>query len=123
MSTVPLGEEQLDRRVVLVVDLSGQPLPVLSALEELLADLAAWEESDATDPPQARAPLRLPAPLAGGVALAAGRRAAGGRGPAPGPGRRCGGGRRRWARPSAWAGSGAGCWPPTAATRILRCRC
>jgi hypothetical protein len=61
MSTAPTGEEQLGRRVVLVLDLVGQPL----------ADLAAWEESDATDPPQHRAPLRLPAPLAGGVALAA----------------------------------------------------
>jgi hypothetical protein len=71
MSTVPLGEEQLGRRVALVLDLDGQPLTVLAVLEELLADLAAWEESDATDPPQNRAPLRLPAPLAGGVALAA----------------------------------------------------
>src|SRR3954451_8964572 len=74
MSTVPLGEEQLDRRVVLVLDLDGQPLTVLAVLEELLADLAAWEESDAADPPHPRAPLRLPAPLAGGVALAAVRR-------------------------------------------------
>src|SRR3954451_15055810 len=74
MSTVPLGEEQLDRRVVLVLDLDGQPLAVLAVLEELLADLAAWEESDATDPPQNRAPLRLPAPLADRVALAAVRR-------------------------------------------------
>src|SRR3954453_412889 len=76
MSTVPLGEERLDRRVVLVLDLDGQPLAVLAGLEELLADLAAWEESDATDPPQNRAPLRLPAPLAGGVALAGVRRLA-----------------------------------------------
>src|SRR4051794_34389204 len=76
MSTVPLGEEQLDRRVALVLDLDGQPLTVLAALEELLADLAAWEESDAADPPQARAPLRLPAPLADRVALAAVRRLA-----------------------------------------------
>src|SRR3954447_12431445 len=76
MSIVPTGEERLGRRVVLMVDLDGQPLTVLSVLEELLADLAAWEESDATDPPQHRAPLRLPAPLAGGVALAAVRRLA-----------------------------------------------
>src|SRR3954452_23498101 len=76
MSTVPTGEEPLGRRVVLVLDLDGQPLAVLSALEELLADLAAWEESDATDPPQNRAPLRLPAPLAGRVALAVVRRLA-----------------------------------------------
>ncbi len=76
MSTAPTGEERLGRRVVLVVDLDGQPLAVLSVLEELLADLAAWEESDATDPPHHRAPLRLPAPLAGGVTLAAVRRLA-----------------------------------------------
>jgi hypothetical protein len=76
MSTAPTGEERLGRRVVLMVDLNGQPLTVLSVLEELLADLAAWEESDATDPPHHRAPLRLPAPLAGGVALAAVRRLA-----------------------------------------------
>ncbi len=76
MSTAPTGEERLGRRVVLVVDLDGQPLAVLSVLEELLADLAAWEESDAADPPQDRAPLRLPAPLAGGAALAAVRRLA-----------------------------------------------
>src|SRR3954462_8318479 len=76
MSTAPTGEEPLGRRGGLVLDLDGQPLAVLSILEELLADLAAWEESDATDPPQARAPLRLPAPLAGGVALAAVRRLA-----------------------------------------------
>jgi hypothetical protein len=71
MSTAPTGEEQLGRRVVLVLDLVGQPL----------ADLAAWEESDAADPPEARAPLRLPAPLAGGVALAAVRRLAAALGP------------------------------------------
>src|SRR3954468_11630726 len=76
MSTVPLGEEQLDRRVVLVLDLDGQPLTVLAVLEERLPALAAWEESDATDPPHHRAPLRLPAPLAGGGALAAVRRLA-----------------------------------------------
>jgi hypothetical protein len=67
--------------VVLVVDLDGQPLATLSALEELLADLAAWEESDATDPPQHRAPLRLPVPLGGGVALAVVRRLAAALGP------------------------------------------
>jgi hypothetical protein len=76
MTTAPTGEDQLGRRAVLVVDLDGQPLAVLSVLEELLADLAAWEESDATDPPHHRAPLRLPAPLAGGVTLAAVRRLA-----------------------------------------------
>jgi hypothetical protein len=53
----------------------------LAVLEELLADLAAWEESDVVDPPETRAPLRLPAPLAGGVALAAVRRLAAALGP------------------------------------------
>ena len=57
--------------MVLVVELDGQPLAVLSVLEELLTDLAAWEESDATDPPHHRAPLRLPAPLAAVRRLAA----------------------------------------------------
>ena len=75
MSTAPTGEERLDRRVP-VVDLDGQPLAVLSVLEELLADRAAWVESDAADPPQIRAPLRLPASLAGGAALDAVRRLA-----------------------------------------------
>src|SRR3982751_3615433 len=76
MSTVPLGEEEMARRGGLVLDLDGQPLTVLAVLEELLRDLAAWEESDAADPPQTRAPLRLPAPLAGGAARAAVRRLA-----------------------------------------------
>src|SRR3954462_3826173 len=81
MSTAPTGEEQLGRRMVLVLDLDGQPLAVLSVLEELLADLAAWEGSDATDPPHHRAPLRLPAPLADRVALAAVRGLAAALGP------------------------------------------
>src|SRR4051794_41894155 len=103
MSTVPLGEEQLDRRVALVLDLDGQPLTVLAALEELLADLAAWEESDTTDPPQARAPLRLPAPLADRVALAAVRRL----GAAPGPTPRLG-----WQRGRRLAPDGRPAHPP-----------
>src|SRR4051812_36226136 len=86
MSTAPTGEERLGRRVVLVLDLDGQPVAVLAVLAELLADLAAWEESDATDPPDTRAPLRLPAPLAGGVALAAVRRLVTALGPTQCPG-------------------------------------
>src|SRR3954447_8678540 len=74
MTSAPTGDRRPDQRVVLVADLDGQPLTVLAVLEELLRDLAAWEESDAADPPQTRAPLRLPAPLAGGGALAAVRR-------------------------------------------------
>jgi hypothetical protein len=76
MTSAPTGNQRSDQRVVLVADLDGAPLTVLAVLEELLGDLAAWEESDAIDPPQTRAPLRLPAPLAGGVALAAVRRLA-----------------------------------------------
>jgi hypothetical protein len=81
MTSAPTGDRQPDQRVVLVADLDGAPLTVLSVLEELLRDLAAWEESDAADPPQIRAPLRLPAPLSGGVALAAVRRLAAALGP------------------------------------------
>ena len=76
MTTAPTGDRQPDQRVVLVADLDGAPLTVFAVLEELLQDLAAWEESDAADPPQTRTPLRLPAPLAGGAALAAVRRLA-----------------------------------------------
>jgi hypothetical protein len=77
MSPSPTGEAadaQPAQRVVLVVDLDGDPLTILSTLAELLADLAAWEDEDAADPPENRAALRLPAPLAGRVALAAVRR-------------------------------------------------
>ena len=74
MTSAQTGDRQPDQRVVLVADLDGQPLTVLAVLEELLRDLAAWEESDAVDPPETRAPLRLSAPLAGGAALAAVRR-------------------------------------------------
>jgi hypothetical protein len=70
MTSAPTDDQRPNQWVVLVADLDGEPLTVLSVLEELLGDLAAWEESDAADPPETRAPLRLPAPLAGGVALA-----------------------------------------------------
>ena len=76
MTSTPTGDRQPDQRAVLVADLDGAPLTVLAVLEELLRDLAAWEESDAVDPPQTREALRLPAPLAGGAALAAVRRLA-----------------------------------------------
>src|SRR3954468_12030167 len=76
MTSAPTGDQRPDQRAVLVADLDGQPLTVLSVLEELLRDLAAWEESDTVDPPETREALRLPAPLAGGVALAAVRRLA-----------------------------------------------
>src|SRR3954464_5775079 len=76
MTSAPTGDRRPDQRVVLVADLDGAPLTVLSVLEELLRDLAAWEESDVVDPLENREALRLPAPLAGGVALAAVRRLA-----------------------------------------------
>jgi len=76
MTTPPTADRHPDQRVVLVADFDGEPLAVLSALEELLRDLTAWEESDDADPPKTREALRLPAPLAGGVALAAVRRLA-----------------------------------------------
>src|SRR5688572_15299045 len=59
------------RRMVLVPDLGDQLLTPLAVLEELLTDLAAWEDGDAADPFPARPVLRLPAPLAGRVALGA----------------------------------------------------
>lgn len=71
----PRDGRSLGRRVVLVPDLDGAPLLVLSMLEQLLADLRVWELTDALDPPE-RPPLRLRAPLAGGVALKAVRRLA-----------------------------------------------
>jgi hypothetical protein len=92
MTSTPTGDQRPDQRAVLVADLDGEPLTVLSVLEELLRDLAAWEESDAVDPPETREALRLPAPLAGGW-----------RWP------RCGGWPTRSSRPSAPAPSGAGC--------------
>ena len=81
MTSAPTGDQRPDQRVVLVADLDGAPLTVLSVLEELLRDLAAWEESDVVDPLEIREALRLPAPLAGGVALAAVRRLAAALGP------------------------------------------
>ena len=76
MTSAPIGDQRPEQRAVLIADLGGAPLIVLSVLEELLRDLAAWEESDAVDPPQTRRALRLPAPLAGGVALVTVRRLA-----------------------------------------------
>lgn len=69
------NERSLGRRTVLVPDLGGAPLIVLSLVEQVLADLRVWELSDALDPPE-RAALQLPVPLAGGVALGAVRRLA-----------------------------------------------
>ncbi|CCG05177.1 hypothetical protein [Blastococcus saxobsidens] len=59
------------QRTVLVVDLDGEPLAPLRALEEILLCLGTWEDDDRRDPGAGTEPLRLPAPLAGRVALAA----------------------------------------------------
>ncbi|SFD88125.1 hypothetical protein SAMN05216574_101166 [Blastococcus tunisiensis] len=56
---------------MLVVDLDGEPLAPLPALEEILLCLGTWEDDDRQDPCADTEPLRVPAPLAGRVALAA----------------------------------------------------
>jgi hypothetical protein len=56
---------------VLVVDLDGEPLAPLRALEEILLSLRTWEDDDRRDPGTDTEPLRLPAPLADRAALAA----------------------------------------------------
>jgi hypothetical protein len=71
MTSIPQTQRQPGWRVVLVPDLGAQLLGPLAVLEELMADLAVWEDEDATDPFRARQALWLPAPLAGRVALAA----------------------------------------------------
>ncbi|WP_233498646.1 hypothetical protein [Blastococcus sp. TF02A-26] len=57
-------------RTVLVVDLDGEPLAPLCALEEILLNVGTWEDRR-LDPSTGTEPLRLPAPLGGRVALAA----------------------------------------------------
>ncbi|MDK3258097.1 hypothetical protein [Blastococcus capsensis] len=61
------------QRTVLVVDLDGEPLAPLRALEEIPLCLGTWEDDDRRDPntDTDTEPLRLPASLAGRVALAA----------------------------------------------------
>jgi hypothetical protein len=61
MTSSPQTQRQPGWRVMLVPDLGDQ----------LLTDLAAWEDEDAGDPFPARQALWLPAPLAGRVALGA----------------------------------------------------
>lgn len=56
---------------MLVVDLDGEPLAPLRALEEILLCLGTWEDDDRQDPSAGTEPLRLPPPFAGRVALAA----------------------------------------------------
>jgi hypothetical protein len=62
------------QRTVLVVDLDGEPLAPLRALEEILLCLGTWEDDDRRDPSAGTERLRLPAPLADRVGLAAARR-------------------------------------------------
>jgi hypothetical protein len=50
---------------VLVVDLDGEPLAPLRALEEILLCLGTWEDDDRADPGTDTKPLPLPTPLAG----------------------------------------------------------
>ena len=59
------------RRMVLVPALGEQLLAPLAVLEELLGDLAGWEDEDAADAFPVGPVVWLPAPLAGRVALAA----------------------------------------------------
>jgi hypothetical protein len=59
------------RRMVLVPHLGDQLLAPLAVLEELLVDLAGWEDEDAADAFPVGPALWLPAPLAGRVALGA----------------------------------------------------
>ena len=55
---------------MLVVDLDGEPLAPLRALEEILLCLGTWEDDDRRHPGTDTEPLRVPAPLAHRVALA-----------------------------------------------------
>jgi hypothetical protein len=59
------------QRTVLVVDLDGEPLAPLRALEEILLCLGTWADDDRQDPSADTEPLRVPEPLAGRAALAA----------------------------------------------------
>src|SRR3954452_21886690 len=71
MTSSPPTRWQPGRRPVLVPDLGSQLLAPLAVLEELLTDLAVWEDEDLTDPFRARQVLWLPAPLGGRVAVGA----------------------------------------------------
>ena len=67
----PSDDTPAGQRTVLVVDLDGEPLAPLRALEAILLCLGTWEDDDQKDPGTDTHPLRLPAPLADRVALAA----------------------------------------------------
>ncbi len=66
-----IDEPSVGQRTVLVVDLDGEPLALLRALEEVLLCLSTGEDDDRQVPRAGTEPLRLPAPLADRVALAA----------------------------------------------------
>lgn len=51
------------QRTVLVIDLAGEPLAPLRALEEILLCLGTWEDDDRRDLGTGAQPLRLTAPL------------------------------------------------------------
>lgn len=67
----PSGGTPVGERTVLIVDLDGEPLVPLRALEEILLCLGTWEDDYRRDPGTDTKPLRLPAPLADRVALGA----------------------------------------------------
>ncbi|SFF94642.1 hypothetical protein SAMN05216574_13518 [Blastococcus tunisiensis] len=67
----PSDDTPPGQRAVLVVDLDGEPLAPLRALEEILLCLGTWEDDDRRDPSAVTEPLPVPAPLADRVALAA----------------------------------------------------
>ncbi len=65
----PSEDTRPGQRTVLVVDLDGEPLAPLRALEEILLCLGTWEDDDQKNPGTDTEPL--PAPLADRAALAA----------------------------------------------------
>src|SRR3954463_16256354 len=72
MTSSPPTRWQPGRRPVLVPDLGAQLLAPLAVLEELLTDLAVWEDEDVTDPFRARQVLWLAAPPGGRGGLGGG---------------------------------------------------
>jgi hypothetical protein len=67
----PSGGTPVWQRTALVVDLDGEPLAPLRAIEEILLRLGTWEDDDQRHPDTDTEPLRLPPPLADRTALAA----------------------------------------------------
>ena len=99
----PSEETRPGQRTVLVVDLDGEPLAPLRALEEILLCLGTWEDDDRGDVGTDTEPLRLPEPLAG-------------RSPSP----PCSACSPLWRPPSPGDPGAAGCSPRTAATSTRR---